>query len=89
MQGGSVSNCYAHVAVRLESSDRHYLGNYVGGLLGSLRDASLSASYSSGNVSANLSASETLYIGGLAGVLLNAASSIRNCFAVGNINARS
>ncbi|PGH38084.1 MAG: hypothetical protein CRN43_17370, partial [Candidatus Nephrothrix sp. EaCA] len=54
-----------------------------------LSGTSLSASYSSGNVSGNLSASGALNIGGLAGSLQEANSSIRNCFATGNINASS
>src|SRR6218665_2444236 len=89
IRGGSVSNCYAHVAVRLES--RVYFPNvYAGGLLGALSDASLSASYSSGNVSGNLSASGILNIGGLAGNLQGgAASSISNCFATGDIDANA
>ncbi|PGH38519.1 MAG: hypothetical protein CRN43_14600, partial [Candidatus Nephrothrix sp. EaCA] len=45
-------------------------------------------SYSSGNVSGNLSARGILNIGGLAGTL-EGSGNISNCFATGNINARS
>ncbi|PGH38598.1 MAG: hypothetical protein CRN43_14145 [Candidatus Nephrothrix sp. EaCA] len=86
IQGGSVTNCYAHVTVRCESNNA-YITAFAGGLLGALRGASLSASYSSGNVSGNhLPANATLYIGGLAGALLEGTANIRNCFSTGNIN---
>src|SRR6218665_2157343 len=83
----SVSNCYAHVAVRCESHDANVIA-YAGGLLGWSRETFLSASYSSGNVSGNLSGNRAfLHIGGLAGVLEGTVENIRNCFAAGDINA--
>src|SRR6218665_928149 len=88
VNGGSVTNCYAHVAVRLESNVANLLGSCAGGLIGYMAYGSLSASYSSGNVSGNLSASGNLNIGGLAGALGQTAN-ISNCFAAGNIVARS
>ncbi|PGH38510.1 MAG: hypothetical protein CRN43_14680 [Candidatus Nephrothrix sp. EaCA] len=90
IQGGSVTRCYAHVAVRCEGNVSTATAVFAGGLLGMLSgDASLSASYSSGNVSGLPSAGAILQIGGLAGSLQGAASSIRNCFASGNIDAGS
>jgi len=89
IQGGSVSNCYAHVAVRCEGNDVN-VPAFAGGLLGALTGASLSASYSSGNVSGNhlSAAAGVLFIGGLVGTLGENAN-ISNCFATGNINAGS
>ncbi|PGH38269.1 MAG: hypothetical protein CRN43_16215, partial [Candidatus Nephrothrix sp. EaCA] len=87
IQGGSVTRCYADAAVRCESHNANVTA-YAGGLLGSMIGGSLSNSYSSGNVSGALPGNGTiLYIGGLAGSLQEANSSIRNCFAAGDINA--
>src|SRR6218665_3142347 len=90
ISGGSVTNCYAHVAVRCESNNANAMA-CAGGLLGVLTGgASLSASYSSGDVSGALLGHGTvLFIGGLAGSVREAASSIRNCFAAGNIDANA
>ncbi|PGH41935.1 MAG: hypothetical protein CRN43_00270, partial [Candidatus Nephrothrix sp. EaCA] len=86
IQGGSVTRCYADAAVRCESHDANVTA-YAGGLIGYMEYGSLSASYSSGNVSGNLS-NGYLHIGGLAGGLGQTAN-ISNCFAAGNIVARS
>jgi len=89
IQGGSVTNCYAHVAVRLESNVFNILGSCAGGLIGYMEYGSLSASYSSGNVSGNLSGNGAfLNIGGLAGSLGQTANT-SNCFASGDINAEA
>ncbi|PGH38196.1 MAG: hypothetical protein CRN43_16630, partial [Candidatus Nephrothrix sp. EaCA] len=90
IQGGSVTNCYAHVSVRCESNNAN-VTVCAGGLIGyMIGGASLSASYSSGDVSGALPGNGAfLFIGGLAGSVQDAASSIRNCFAAGNIDANA
>jgi len=83
---GSVTNCYAHVAVR---SVLQHDEAFAGGLIGLMIGGSLSNSYSSGDVSGELTGSEFgegLNIGGLAG-LTSTGAVLSNCFSTGNISA--
>ena len=91
---GAVTNCYSEVAVRSEDGN---VSAFTGGLIGYMSGGSITNSYSSGNVSGNHTyvhramgrdASYGLHIGGLAGVARDGAA-LSNCFATGNIDARS
>ena len=90
---GNITSCYADVVVKAtRSSSTSYYSSYAyaGGLVGYSSVGKVVTSYAIGNVNASGSggSNETLYAGGLMGVL-GGTGILTNCYATGNVNVNS
>ncbi|MCK4292480.1 MAG: hypothetical protein KAY65_04740 [Planctomycetes bacterium] len=74
--GGTISHCFADVAVSCAPSD----GRDMGGLLGATVGGDITECYARGNVSARSAA------GGLIGLVAGEGAIIHDCYATGNVS---